>query len=69
MIDLLRPFRRIPTPPRPPAPDLSDVMTWIGVVLVSVGVSLVYIPAGVITAGLILLFFAWVLDNSSPGGA
>jgi len=68
MIDLRRRISKI-TPPAPPLPDLSDAMTWAGVVLVAIGVGLVHIPAGIITAGLILLFFAWVLDNSTPGGA
>lgn len=36
-------------------PGLVDVLAFVGVVLVSVGAGLAYLPAGLITAGVLLI--------------
>ena len=50
---------------KPLLPDVDDVLTWAGFAVVASGVGMIYLPAGVIFAGLALLYVAYVLGNST----
>ncbi len=52
-------------PLKPYLPDGSDVLTWIAFATIAAGVGMIYLPAGVIFAGLALLYVAYILGNSS----
>ena len=47
---------------------MTTALCALGVVLIVVAVSLVYVPAGFIVAGGLLLTIGWALDKESSGG-
>lgn len=48
--------------------DVYDVMAGAGVLLVVLGAGMIYLPAGVIVAGLLLIGFAVVAAAARSGG-
>ncbi|MEN2765674.1 DUF1056 family protein [Ornithinibacillus xuwenensis] len=46
---------------------LDDILLFIGIALISVGVFKIYIPAGYITLGILVVLFAYVYARSKEG--
>lgn len=45
-------------------PGIILLMEILGVVLISVGAALIFVPAGIITAGISLMIFAIAIERS-----
>lgn len=48
--------------------SLSDLLEILGAAVVAVGVGLIWFPAGVIAAGVLLIVFGYASANSTKGG-
>lgn len=57
---------KLPKAPKPPARLVARLLVWAGCAVMSVGVALVSLPAGVIVAGMFIAGLALLLVDVTP---